>query len=79
VITEAILSITIHFYRLLFRFYPRQFREQLGKEMTIVYAQRARQAAANDGRALLSVWLRELWDWPISGLRAYWHAQRGNI
>ena len=76
-ITEAILSITIRFYRLLVRLYPPQFREQFGEEMTAVYAQRARQAAANGGRALLTVWLRELWDWPISCLQEYWQAQRG--
>lgn len=74
-ITEAILSITIHFYRLLVRLYPPQFREQFGEEMTAVYAQRARQAAANGDLALLTVWLRELWDWPISCLRAYWQEQ----
>ncbi|MBK8900268.1 MAG: hypothetical protein IPM53_03725 [Anaerolineaceae bacterium] len=74
-ITEAILSITIRFYRLLVRLYPRQFREQFGEEMTAVYAQRARQAAANGGRALLTIWLRELWDWPISCLRAHWLEQ----
>jgi hypothetical protein len=76
-ITETILSTTIRLYRLLVRLYPRQFREQLGKEMTVVYAQRARQAATNGGRALLTVWLRGLRDWPISCLREYRQEQRG--
>ncbi len=72
------INFAIWLYRQLLRLYPRRFREAFAEEMTAVFRQHVRDAAAAGRRELLLVLGRELRDWPLNCLREHlWARNHG--
>ena len=69
---SRILSVTIHLYSWLIRFYPASFREEFGSEMVTVFFEMTRGAVLNNNSQLLAIILREIRDYPFSLLREHW-------
>jgi putative ABC transport system permease protein len=58
-----LLTISDRWFRLLLRFYPRDFRDDMGDAVVEAYRDRAREALTRGGvPGLLSVWVRALFD-----------------
>jgi hypothetical protein len=73
---QQAVHLVVSFYRLMFYFYPRRFREAFGVEMAAVFAAGLADAREEGWWRVTAVCLRELRDLPVNVIREHWHNLR---
>jgi hypothetical protein len=71
---KLFVRLIIRFYAFLMRLFPRQFREEFGEEMTVVFVVALQDVRQRGIRSVAAVWLREVRDLPLSLAREHWRA-----
>src|SRR5262245_44469663 len=66
--SDRMMNASERWFRVLLRFYPAGFREEMGEALVETYRDRSREASKGGSFRLSGVWLRALWDSLRNGL-----------